>query len=238
MTGGDVTTAERAGRGARTRPSLDRDTILAAALALVDDDGLPALNMRALAARLGVGTMSLYHHVAGKEALLDGLVEAVLGEIEIPSPESGSWDHRAGAMARSLRDVALRHPGCVPLLVTRPFATGAALRPCEAAFDLLAEAGLDVEQALVAFRTMVAYVLGWVMMESSGFFAAGGEHRRPEWLRESGLPRLAEMATRLDDRDLTADFDAGFRVVELGVASALLQALEPPGPGGAEGRPT
>ncbi len=220
---------ETASTGHRRRPAggrepLARQRILSAALELVDRGGLGALNMRAVAEQLGVGTMSLYHHVAGKEELLDGVVEALLGEIEVPPAQTGSWDQRAAQMARSLRQVALRHPNCVPLLVTRPFATERSLRPCEAAFEVLAEAGLDVEQSLIAFRTMVAYVLGWVMMESSGFFSAGGEHRRPEWLRQSGLPRLADMATHLEDRDLNADFDAGIRVVELGIMSVLLRS--------------
>ncbi|MGH9263283.1 MAG: TetR/AcrR family transcriptional regulator [Acidimicrobiales bacterium] len=208
---------------ARRQVALDRTAILLAALDLVDRKGLSALNMRAVADQLGVGTMSLYHHVGNKDGLLDGLVEVVLGDIDVPEPGSGGWEERAARMARSLRDVALRHPGCVPLLVTRPFATGPSLRPCEAAFDLLAEAGLDTEQALIAFRTMVAYVLGWVMMESSGFFSAGGPHREPTWLEEAGLPRLAAMAAHLDNRDVTADFDAGLRVVELGVLHALLE---------------
>ncbi len=226
-----MATAKRAGRGrGRRTASLDRAAILSAALELADRDGLGALNMRALAHELGVGTMSLYHHVPNKDALLDGLVEAVLADVEIPPRQSASWDQRAALMARSLRNVALRHPGSVPLLVTRPFATAPSLRPCEAAFELLEEAGLDVEQALIAFRTIVAYVLGWVMMESSGFFGAGGSHREPAWLQESGLPRLAAMATHLDDRDLDADFDAGLRVVESGVLIALQRRPEA-GPG-------
>ncbi len=229
-----MATAERAGRGrGRERPSLDRESILSGALELVDREGLGALSMRALAHELGVGTMSLYHHVPNKEALLDGVVERLMAEIEIPSAESGSWDQRAARMAGSLREVALRHPGCVPLLVTRPFATGPSLQPCEAAFGLLAEAGLDVEQALIAFRTMVAYVFGWVMLESSGFFGAGGAHREPAWLQESGLPRLAEMAAHLDGRDLSADFDAGLRIVEVGVLTALLG--DRPSSGGVRG---
>ncbi|MCA1692209.1 MAG: TetR/AcrR family transcriptional regulator [Actinobacteria bacterium] len=178
--------------------------------------------MRALAHELGVGTMSLYHHVPNKDALLDGLVEAALSEIEIPSVDSGTWDQRAARMARSLRMVTMRHPGCVPLLVTRPFTTATALRPCEAAFEALEEAGLDVEQALIAFRTIVAYVLGFVMMESAGFFGGVGPDRDPEELMELGLPRLAELAPHLAGRDVDADFDGGLRVVELGALTALL----------------
>ena len=200
---------------------LDRDTILATAVALIDAHGLASLNMRALARELGVGTMSLYHHVPNKEALLDGVVEVLNSEIEIPDPESGTWDERAGRMARSLRAVALEHPNCVPLLVTRPFATAPALRPCEAGFEVLAEAGLGPDHAIVAFRTIVAYVLGFVMMESAGFFGGVGPDRDPEELLELGLPRLAGLAPHLADRDIGADFDAGLRLVELGVLTWL-----------------
>ena len=200
----------------RPRRPLDRDTILSTAVALVDREGLGALNMRALASELGVGTMSLYHHVPNKEALLDGLVEVLLAGIELPDPAAGTWDERASRMARSLRAVAMRHPNCIPILVTRPFATDGSLKPCEAAFGVLAEAGLEPEQALVVFRTIVAYVLGFVTMEASGFFGGVGPYCDNEALLELGLPNLARMAPHMIDRDVDADFDAGLRIVEQG----------------------
>jgi AcrR family transcriptional regulator len=203
----------------RARPQLDRDTITAAAVALVDRHGLGALNMRALASELGVGTMSLYHHVPNKEALLDGVVEVLLADIVLPDPTSGTWDERASRMARSLRAVAMDHPNCIPLLVTRPFATAGSLGPCEAAFGVLGEAGLDPEHALVAFRTIVAYVLGFVTMEASGFFGGVGPYCDPEALLDLGLPNLARMAPHMTGRDVDADFDAGLRIVEQGVLS-------------------
>ena len=210
----------------RRPPALDRDGILAAAVALVDARGLEGLNMRALAQELGVGTMSLYHHVPNKDALLDGIAEAVLGEIEILPADAGPWDERVLRMARSFRFAALRHPHCVPLLVTRTFTTAPALRPCEAAFTVLAEAGLGVEQALIVFRTIVAYVLGFVMMESAGFFGGVGKDRPPEELLELGLPRLAAMAPLLAERDIDADFDEGLRVLEQGALATLLRTRD------------
>jgi TetR/AcrR family transcriptional regulator, tetracycline repressor protein len=225
-----VTTGRGGSLRRRSRRPLDRETILAAALALVDRDGLGALNMRALASELGVGTMSLYHHVPSKEALLDGLVEVLLADIELPDPASGTWDERASRMARSLRAVAMSHPNCIPLLVTRPFATEGSLGPCEAAFGVLAEAGLAPEHALVAFRTIVAYVLGFVTMEASGFFGGVGPYCDPEALLELGLPHLARMAPHMTDRDVDADFDAGLRVVEQGVLTAgSAEAVARPG---------
>ena len=198
------------------RGSLDRAGIFEAAVALVDREGLHALNMRALARDLGVGTMSLYHHVANKEDLLDGIVETVLGEMEMPQAATAPPEERVTLMARSLRAVGLRHPECIPLLVTRPFQTGPALHPCEIAFGVLAEAGLDAEQALVAFRTVVAYVLGFVMMESAGFFVGVANCGAAE-LMAMGLPRLAEIAPHLEGRDTERDFDTGLRLVEEGV---------------------
>ena len=203
--------------------TLDRDAIFVAALALVDARGLDGLNMRALALDLGVGTMSLYHYVPNKDALLDGIVEAVLREIEIPEAGSGPWDVRLLRMSRSFRLAALRHPNCVPLLVTRTFTSAMALRPCEEAFALLAEAGLDGEQALIAFRTIVAYVLGFVTMESAGFFGGVGRDRPPEELLSLGLPRLAAMAPHLAERDIDADFDRGLRAIEQGAIAVLLR---------------
>jgi AcrR family transcriptional regulator len=207
-----VTTAQDARRSA----PLDRAAILAAAVELVDRQGLAGLNMRALAQALDVGTMSLYHYVPNKDALLDGIVESLMLEIELPVPADGSWDQRALRMARSLREVALRHPNCVPLMVTRPFATPAALVPANAAFGLLAEAGLDAEQALITFRAIVAYVFGFVMMESAGFFASFGNAPDPDHLRGLGLEELAGVVPKLQGRDVGADFEAGFHVVLFG----------------------
>ena len=202
-----------------TSTRLDRQTILQAAVALVDRDGLAGLNMRALAQELGVGTMSLYHYVPNKDALLDGIVETLLNEISIPCDSDEPWHERAVHMARSFRDVCLRHPNCVPVIVTRPFATPASLAPCEAALALLAEGGCEPEQALIAFRAIVAYILGFVTMETAGFFdVIGGRTPLPQALAEMGLPHLSACVALMPGRDVTADFDAGFRVVLLGSA--------------------
>lgn len=209
----------RDARGGLRRDPLDRDGIIAAALALVDRDGLDALSMRALAEELGVGTMSLYHHVPNKVAVHAGIAELLLSEID--DPAEGTWDSRALAMARSLRQVALAHPHCVPLLVGHPFSSEGSLQPCEAALVLLAEGGFDPGRALLVFRTVVAYVLGFVTMEASGLFADTGPLQDQADLTRLGMDRLAAAVGLLSDTDAEAQFEAGLAIVFTGCLSQL-----------------
>lgn len=112
-------------RGKTTREPLSRARALAAAVALVDAEGLPALTMRRLAADLGVEAMSLYYHLPGKEGLLDGLAETVIGEITAAARQAGADagdDWRASLRRRFLaaREVMLGHPWAPGLLSSRP----------------------------------------------------------------------------------------------------------------------
>ena len=91
------------------RPPLSRARVVAEAMALADEQGLAALSMRALAGRLGVEAMSLYHHVAGKEALLDAMVDAVFGELHLPVV-GGDWRAELRARSVSGRDGAAAAP--------------------------------------------------------------------------------------------------------------------------------
>ncbi|MET9406468.1 TetR/AcrR family transcriptional regulator [Streptomyces sp. NPDC002935] len=159
---------------------LSRERVLAAALALVDREGLSALSMRRLGAELGVEAMALYRYAPSKNALLDGLVEALYLEVE----ECLAADAEAGAVAgvpawrsglhrigRVTYDVCLAHPEAVPLLPTRMLRAPLARRPLavlkdhERVFALLEEAGLDGARAGVVFRAITGWVLGYVSVE-------------------------------------------------------------------------
>lgn len=175
--------------------------------------------MRALAEELGVGTMSLYHYVPNKEAVNAGIAELLLSEI--PVPAEGAPLDRALAMARSFYQVARAHPQCAPLLVSHPFASEGSLQPCEAAMACLVEGGYAPDQALIVFRTVVAYVLGFVTMEASGFFADDAPGRDPEELARLGMGHLAEAVPRLAGVDAAAQFDAGLAMVFSGCAATL-----------------
>ncbi|MFE1325441.1 TetR/AcrR family transcriptional regulator [Streptomyces sp. NPDC058741] len=154
---------------------LSRERVLASALDLVDREGLSALSMRRLGAELGVEAMALYRYAASKDALLDGLVEALYLELEQRlgnGPERGS-DWRAGLhrIARATYDACLTHPQAVPLLATRLLAVPLARRPAavlrdhERVLALLRDAGFDEAATAAVFRAVTAWVLGYVSVE-------------------------------------------------------------------------
>ena len=146
--------------------ALTRERILNAAIALVDRDGLDGLNMRRLATELGVGTMSLYHHVPDKEALLTGIAEVVMADLERP-PDSADWLEAAPILAHSFRRIALAHPGVFPLLLGRktpPAVMAAAI----AIGSGLRQRGFDDATATLIFRIIVRFLVGWCMVETVG----------------------------------------------------------------------
>ena len=116
--------------GARANPGgkITRDVVLAAALELIDRDGVDGLSMRRLARVLGRDPMILYRHAPNKAALLDGVAETVLAQLKV-DPADPDWAGQLRAVARGYRALALAHPKVVPLLVTRPLATPLGLRP-------------------------------------------------------------------------------------------------------------
>jgi AcrR family transcriptional regulator len=205
---------------ARTRPRrpLTRARILKAALRLVDREGLDGLSMRRLGGALGVDPMSLYNHVPNKAALLDGLVELLLDEIEIPGPEAGDWRERMRRVNQSYRRVAHRHPNAFPLAVTRPYNTPGTLRPVEATLQILHDAGFDPETALHAFQTTSSYTSGYVLAEITRISrppAADGTtatlDRRQ--LDAVAFPRLVELGQYYAARDRDAEFDYGLDII-------------------------
>src|SRR3954454_15313872 len=101
-----------------SREPLSRDRVMRAALAVADEGGLPGLTIRSLAQRLGVKPMSVYHYVANKDEILDGLVDLVFAEIELPLPD-GEWRAEITKRAHSARKVLGSHPWSISLLESR-----------------------------------------------------------------------------------------------------------------------
>lgn len=153
----------------RTRPRLTSDAVLGAALGLIDEAGLEACTMRAVAAELGVEAMSLYWHVPGKDALLDGVVGLVLAEVADEREQLDDWRDDLAAFAHTFRGVMLRHPDVTALIAARPLgAYAAAARMTGKAIARLEAAGFDRQTAIRASRSVARYVVGFVLAEVAG----------------------------------------------------------------------
>jgi AcrR family transcriptional regulator len=121
--------------------------------------------MRKVAARLGAGTMSLYRYVSGKDDLLDLMVDAVLGEDDLPDEPSGDWRSELAELARRTRRGARRHPWAIGFLLARPNLGPNALRGIEYAMAAVDGLGLDADRMLDMVSTVQAFVIGFVQAE-------------------------------------------------------------------------
>jgi AcrR family transcriptional regulator len=142
---------------------VDRDQVLRTAVALADEAGLDALSMRKLGQALGVEAMSLYNHVPGKEALLDGMVDLVFAEIELPAGED--WKKALRQRAVSMREALTRHRWAVGLMESRTNPGPTTLRQHDAVIGCLLGAGFSMELTAHAFAAVDSYVYGFALQE-------------------------------------------------------------------------
>jgi len=218
------------GRGRRegSGSPLQRERIVATALALVDRDGLKALSMRRLGAELGVDPMAVYYHIPNKQALLDAIVEAVMAGIDlsIDNPAEPP-EQRILRAAHAYRDAMLAHVKALPIVLSHGPATAAALRPVELLTGILREAGLAPGQALAGMNVLAAAVRGF-----AGMIAAGGNKKpSPEEIEAMALnfpagefPYLREAmrhAGEFSDRG----FDFGLRSLARGLLAEARRGL-------------
>jgi AcrR family transcriptional regulator len=214
---------KRRSKGGKRRP-LDRERVVRAAIELADADGIEALSMRLLGRRLGVEAMSLYNHVSNKDDLLGGMVDIVVGEIEIPL-SSVSWKEAMRSRAISMRTVFLRHPWAVGLLEARRSPSPALMRYLESVFGALREGGFSITKARSAFFLLDSYAYGSSIQEKnlpsgSPAEASDATEHFLSRLPPDAYPYLADAAAHIMSSGL--DFAAEF---ELGL-DLLLDALE------------
>jgi AcrR family transcriptional regulator len=143
---------------------LSRTRILGAALRLADKGGVGSLSMRKLAEELGVQAMSLYNHVANKDEILDGIVDLVVSEIELPGIQD-DWKAAMRRRARSAHEVLLRHRWSTLALVSRVNAGPAMLRYVDATLGCFREAGFSFEIADRAWNAMDSHIYGYTLQE-------------------------------------------------------------------------
>jgi AcrR family transcriptional regulator len=151
---------------AEPRIPLSRDRVLRAGLAFADDNGIGSLSMRKLGEALGVEAMSLYNHVANKDDLLDGMVDLVFSEIELPSVDS-DWRTAMRDRAISARQALARHPWAVTLMQSRTSPGPATLRHHNAVIGSLRGAGFSIDLAAHSFSALDSYIYGFALQEAS-----------------------------------------------------------------------
>jgi TetR/AcrR family tetracycline transcriptional repressor len=144
------------------RAGLTREAVLAAARALLDEEGLERLSMRRLADRIGVAPNALYSHVASRTELIDALLDDTLGEVEAPDPQDGDWRAGLEAMMRRTYAVLLSHPDLVPLYLARRGARGPqAIALGDAMLAMMARGGVDPATAQQGLRALIIHAIGF-----------------------------------------------------------------------------
>jgi AcrR family transcriptional regulator len=183
----------------QTRETLNRDRVLHAAVKLADAGGLETLSMRKLGEAVGVEAMSLYNHVADKEDLIDGMVDIVFGEIEVPDPEDG-WRESMLRRARSMRHVLSRHRWAIALMESRSTPGPATLRHHDAVIGCLRQGDFSLALAAHAFSALDSYIYGFALTEKALPFETPDETAElaqsiMSRFAAGDYPHLAEMAS-------------------------------------------
>jgi AcrR family transcriptional regulator len=189
------------------RAPLTRDRVLRAALELADEGGTAALTMQRIGRRLGVEAMSLYRHVRNKDDILDGIVDLVFAEVELPADRS-NWRTVLRAQSISTRAALRRHPWAITLMESRMTPGPANLRTHEDTITVLLDAGCSAVMATHAYNLVDSYVYGFALQEVNFPFSNAEELAAMSEeilanLQADEYPNSARVAREL----LTSDFD-------------------------------
>jgi AcrR family transcriptional regulator len=203
----------------KPRAPLSQERVLQTAVALADEHGLEALTMRALGEELGVEAMSLYYYVANKDELLDGMVDVVFSEIELPTTDR-DWKTAMRRRAISTREALARHRWAVGLLESSMRPGPANFRLHNAVLGCLREAGFSVENAVHAYSLQDAYIYGFALQEKSmpvetpEQLAEAAENLRRQFSADE-YPHIAETITEhvTKDYDFADEFEFGLDLI-------------------------
>lgn len=156
--------ASKAGPSETIRAPLSRESVLRAAVRLADDGGLTALTMRRLAQELGVEAMTLYYYVANKKEILNGIVDIVMSEVELP-PAEGDWKAAIRRSSISAHEVLLRHPWTSGLM-TSSGVSPARLRYMDSFLGRLRQAGFSAQMTHLAYHALESHIEGFTLWEA------------------------------------------------------------------------
>ena len=192
----------RTERAHKSTARLSTERVLQSALTLAQRDGIESLTMRKLAEELGVGAMTLYHYVPNKEKLLDGMVDLVFAEIELPTTDV-DWKTALRRRALSTREALNRHRWAVGLMESRTTPGPASLGLHNAVLGCLREAGFTIEMTIQAYSVQDAYIYGFALQEKSVPFETAEESAA---VAEEQYREYAELADERQLGELAAEF--------------------------------
>lgn len=156
-----------------TTAKLTPERVIDGAVRLADRIGVDALTIRKLADEIDVKPMTIYHHVPNKEAILDGMVDAVFAEIDLPPADVG-WRDAMTRRCRSMRAVLADHPWASPLMENRTSPGPATLTHHDAVLGCLRRAGFSLRNTAHAYAIIDAFLYGFALQEAT-LPATGGE---------------------------------------------------------------
>jgi AcrR family transcriptional regulator len=219
------------------RARLDREQVVAAALALIDEHGIEGHSMRTLGARLGVDASTLYYHVPSKAALHSMIVDAVMAGVDLSAddPSHGPAERLIGA-AGEFRRVLMLHPRAVPLVAARSLRTPTQLAGVEVMLGVLYEAGFSTIEAMVAVDAIGQTVIGMTGIHAAHLEAdQPGEQEPFADLPADRFPNLRRMVEEGAYLGFDAEFDATVAALVHGLlarhdAGTLLPAHALPAP--------
>jgi AcrR family transcriptional regulator len=184
---------------ASSRPALTQERVIEAAIVMADVNGANALTIRKLATELDITPMAIYHHLANKDSIIDGMVDKVFSEIELP-PTDVDWKSAIRRRSVSAREVLSRHRWAAPLMESRRTAGPATLRHHEAILSCLRNGGHSIEMSAHAYALIDAFIYGFALLEAN-LPATGGQDMAAlaetiiEPLSADLYPRLIELTT-------------------------------------------
>ena len=222
------------------RAPLSRERVLRGAVAVADAGGIGALTIRSLASELGVKPMSLYHYVAGKDEILDGIVDLVFSEIDLPSP-GGDWMSQMRRRAVSALQALRRHPWAIGLMESRANPGPATLRHHDSTLATLRGAGFSVAMTAHAYALLDSYIYGFALQEAALPFNSETVTEATEAITHhftDEYPHLAELAAEhilQPGYDFGDEFEIGLSVILDALTRSIPSRLYPLGDQGVPG---
>ena len=212
-----------------TAKKLTAERVIEGAVRLADRIGADALTIRKIAEEIDVKPMTIYHHVPNKGAIIDGMVDTVFAEIELP-PSGHDWRSAILVRCRSMREVLARHPWAAPLMETRTTPGPATLRHHDAVLGCFRGAGFSLELTGHAYAVVDAFLYGFALQEASLPATSGGEMAElagsiAEQMPANLYPHLTEFTTDhvlQPGYDFGREFDVGIDLILDGLQRAAL----------------